>query len=150
MSNYQIRKEKDYWIGLKNEEIVKDKLDKYFNTNLKSNPRYAVCDFENDDYVIEFKNRNNSINTYKTTLIGQNKIEYMKNKLNSDKDHRELYFVFNYTDGLYFIQITNEVLNKFDEKRRGGRNDRGSDEFYKNGYCYIPTNLLTKIELDNK
>ena len=72
-------------------------------------------------------------------MIGLNKIKYAQS--NPDKD---FYFVFAFTNGLYYWKYNaDDKLNY----RKGGRIDRGYKEIKE--YAYIPISLLTYISLDN-
>ena len=57
---------------------------------------------------------------------------------------KDCYFVFNFTDGLFYYKFdkmdydTGVIRSAY-----GGRNDRGKDE--KKPYCYINIKLLRKI-----
>ena len=116
-------------------EFLKEKFD---NSLIKTQDKYALFDYENFDksLFIELKTRRKcSSYTYTDTMIGLNKINYCKNNKNNT-----YYFVFKFTDGLYFWKFNeNQPLNY----RLGGRCDRNINEI--KDYCYIPTNYLTKL-----
>ena len=134
---------KDLKFGFKAENKVQHILEDHFNTLLFSTKQFATTDYYNDDFEIELKSRNNKHSTYPTTMIGQNKIEYMKKKLNK----KRCILVFNFTDGVYYIELNKELLegNIFKQNCSGGRDDRNINEYKNRGYCYIPISELTKI-----
>jgi hypothetical protein len=59
---------------------------------------------------------------------------------------KQSYCVFSFTDGVYSIEITPDIIDKF-ELRQGGRWDRGRPEL--NQYYYIPIKLLSPISSDH-
>ena len=126
----------DYNFGLQCENNIMHTLQNYFNDDsITKLNRYNTFDYKGNNKFIELKSRNNTYNKYPTTMIGYNKI--MKaSKLNED-----IYFIFNYTDGLYLYKYdkNNEL-----EIKRGGRFDRGRPEI--SDYCYIPIEMLIKID----
>jgi hypothetical protein len=72
----------DVEFGLHNEKVCKQQIENYFNTQLNHTlGRYDLFDYENENYKVELKSRRCNFKTYKTTMIGKNKIEYwLKNK----------------------------------------------------------------------
>ncbi len=123
--------EGDYIFGEKQQEIIKPILEKTFGS-LISNDRYSKYDFENDNYYIEVKTRKNSYYTYPTTLLTCNKIT------NTDKT---LIFIFNFTDGIYYIEYDEKIFNCFEKKMFS----RINKKFDMKDYYYIPIDMLKKI-----
>ena len=66
-------------------------------TKLNTIIKYNLIDFYNDDIYIELKLRRNTYQKYNSTIIGSNKINYLKTL------NKKCYFVFCYLDGLYYI-----------------------------------------------
>ena len=127
----------DRTFGKKCEDDVFDKIKKYFgDTVIRSTERYALYDFHNDDILIELKTRRNKKDAYLDTMIGMNKINYF---LEQDKT---CYSIFNFSDGMYYIEINRETIKEF-RFSNGGRCDRGVMELKE--YCFIPVNLLKEI-----
>jgi len=114
-------------------EIVKirNKLSK----KLKPTNSFFVYDYVSPECYVELKSRRNNLNTYSTTMIGKNKMDY------AETSDRPVYFVFSFIDGLYYWKYTKEDIQNgnviFDI---GGRSDRGRDEYKE--YAYIKTNIL--------
>ena len=72
----------------KNKELeIKEMLECYFSTTLQISSKYGLMDFFNDDIYIELKSRRNTYK-YNTTIIGSNKIDYVKTL------NKKCYFVF--------------------------------------------------------
>ena len=86
----------------------------------------------------EIKSRRNNYNKYNTTMITTNKIKFCKRD-----STKQYYFVFCFSDGDYIYHYNSKDYFEFG---LGGRTDRGIDEIKQ--YCYIPINLLTKIEIN--
>jgi len=118
---------------------IKNVLEQYFKMKLHFTKEYDIYDYVNEhkDIFFELKGRSNKYNKYPTTMIGYNKVlECIKNKKN------KYYFVFKFTDGLYYCKYSKKLLNKCIVKN-GGRCDRGKYEIKK--YLFIPIDLLKKI-----
>lgn len=132
------KKEQDLLIGQLNEDYIKDVICYHFKLpNLTKTPLCHPMDFKCDDSYFEIKSRRNTHNKYDTTMIGYNKIQWIKDNYSKID---AVYFVFVFTDGDYYYEYNPE--DKF-ETGIGGRWDRGKVE--KKLYYYIPTNKLTKF-----
>ena len=121
------------------EEEKKPLLEKYFETELMLTDKYNVVDYKGHDIEIELKSRNNLSTTYPTTMVGMNKIEYLM------KIKKKGYLVFNFKDGMFYMLVNKENLDKCNLNCNGGRSDRNVNEIKQSGYCYIPKELLNKI-----
>ncbi len=126
--------------GMKREDDLFSKIKSAYGNNLCKTPSMCRWDYESDDVLVELKSRRNKYKAYPTTMIGKGKIDAM---LESDK---QSFCVFNFTDGVYSIEIIPSIIDKF-ELRQGGRWDRGRPEL--NQYYYIPIKLLSPISNDH-
>jgi hypothetical protein len=108
---FGLSKEKTYF------EEIKDKLDR---TLKQSDNRYSLFDFFGDNSYVELKSRKVKHNQYPDTMVGYNKIEFAE-KSPSNK----VYFVFSFTDGLYYYQFNKEHIGNGIRIDYGGRTDRG-------------------------
>lgn len=130
-TNYGLEMEKQYF------DLLKNKFDK---TLLPTQSKYDLFDFIGDNCYIELKARKNEYNKYKDTMIGCNKLLFARNC------GKDCYFVFAFTDGLYYYKFdkmdydTGVIRSAY-----GGRDDRGIDE--KKPYCYISIKLLKQISI---
>ena len=122
-------------------ELMAEDLFKYIyelsNCKLvKNESKFAIFDFEdsNSDIVVEVKCRNNNYNSYPTSMVGKNKIDWAFNNCKTP------YFIFIFNDGSYYwkYNIEQYIVNK------GGRKDRG--KFESSDYAYIDIKHLIKIE----
>ena len=101
------KKYSDLVFGKLKEIEIKEILEQYFNTTLQTTSKYNLIDFFNDDIYIELKSRRNTYQKYNATIIGSNKIDYVKTL------NKKCYFVFCYLDGLYYIEYSN-IFDSFD------------------------------------
>ena len=125
---------------MKREDDLFSKIKGVYGHNLCKTSNMCRWDYESDDVLVELKSRRNKYSAYPTTMIGKGKIDAM---LKSDK---RSFCVFNFTDGVYSVEITPDIIEKF-ELRQGGRWDRGRPEL--NQYYYIPIKLLSPISNDH-
>jgi hypothetical protein len=125
----------DYEMGTKNEDKVLIHINSYFNDNIvKSTSKISKYDYKGDEYYYELKTRNNNYKTYPTTLIPYNKIMTNKKQI----------FLFDFKDGLYYIEYTPDVFNEF-ELKHFVRNQRIDYNDIMSMYYYIPIEKLKKI-----
>lgn len=127
--NYGIAKEEPIMIRIQN-HFNKSKL---VNTKEKYGDQYCHWDFESEDGIkYELKTRRNRKNAYPTTIIPVHKA-----------GEGELYFMFEFTDGLYYIKFDKEVFKTFGTRmiqvKRIGRYDPPTLHYE------IPVNLLEQI-----
>lgn len=138
--NYIEELKKDIHYGLTSEEKIKIELEDYFHHKLFKLSKYNKFDFISEDkkLLIELKTRRCTLNTYPTTMIPHQKIEYGLKLLKE----KEIYLFFKFEDGLFYYQLNENI---YDEVviTKGGRKDRGRYEY--NQYVFIPVNLLKKI-----
>jgi hypothetical protein len=125
----------DYNLGTKNEIMILPKLINYFKRDIvKTNGMYDKFDFKDDEYFYELKTRTNTYKSYPTTLIPFDKIE----------DGKKIILLFNFTDGLYYIEYNKMVFDTFEKKefKRGYRYDIND---IKKDYYFIPIEYLISI-----
>jgi hypothetical protein len=126
----------DYIFGIEKEREVFDIIKKFFNDPeiKKADSKYAKHDFVGSN-LYELKSRNCSFSKFPTTLLP-------KSKVIDDKNNQ--IYLFNFTDGLYYIRYAKDIFDKMDCKmfKRIQRTD-----YYDKPqlYYHIPTDLLTKI-----
>lgn len=129
---------KDYNFGKQSEIQLLKQFQEYFNdTTIESLDNYNAFDFKGEKKYIELKSRHNTYNKYDTTMIGCNKLQQARIY---DGLGYDIFFVFNFTDGIYYWKYTND--NKL-EKKIGGRVDRGRPEI--KDYYFIPISYLSKL-----
>jgi hypothetical protein len=94
----------DLSYGLEREKLVLEKIKKYFNDDsiTKTTDKFCKFDFESPTCKYELKSRKNKKTTYPTTIIPCHKVVDGK-----------LIFLFNFTDGLTFIEYDKEVFSNF-------------------------------------
>lgn len=138
-----LKKKQDLIFGEKFEKLNLDILSEYYKCDeLKETEGdrdpFDYIDTKNK-VIIELKSRRNTKEQYYDTMVGNNKI---LTGLNLIKKGFKVYFCFQFTDGLFYYELTDETHNKT-WIRAGGRKDRGSYEI--NQYYFIPNKILTKI-----
>ena len=113
------QKRKDLYLGLSMEKILQPVLENKFG-KLNATKLYDVFDYENEKFCIELKTRRVSFGDYPSLMFGYNKIK----KAEKIKD-KDVYFFFKLKDGLYYWKYNDTQY----EKKLGGRNDRGFNEY---------------------
>jgi hypothetical protein len=124
-----------YRFGKEQEKKVHPYLKEFFKRDIiATTGQYDKYDFYDETANYELKSRTNAYAKYPDTMITMNKC------CNCDKD-KDLYLLFNFTDGLYYIQFDEE---KFAPYRREmfSRADRTDDE---KEHIFIPIRDLSPI-----
>lgn len=126
--------QKDLVFGLNKEKNVLEIINKFFNRTIcKSLDKFSRFDFFDCKYTYELKSRRCDYNKYPSTMIA------------ADKMKEKTIFLFQFTDGLYYIKYKKEFLlfetKLFVRPKREGIND------VKKLYVYIPIEKLKKIEI---
>ncbi len=131
----------DLKMGLQNEMTIIEILNTTFgevfvNTKDKYKDKYCIYDFEGDrGSCVELKSRRNAYNKYPTTIIPTSKVLGFNDK-------RQI-FVFQFTDGYYYIQYEATKFNTFSTRmittQRAGVVDKPKPHFE------IPIKDLIKI-----
>ena len=142
--------EKDYKYGEKQEKKIYPILKEYFNCNLKPKSRYSRNDFEDLslNLFLELKSRKLNHNSYDKTIFDYPKFKYLYEKYNKHggKNNCELYLIFNYLDGLYYLDF--DILDN--EKYKIIMNTRNKTFFRKDGEkkdnINIPIKYLTELK----
>ena len=132
------KKESDIFMGQLNEDYIKDVICSHFDfKSMLKLDLFHPMDFHSNNKYFEIKSRRFNHNKYETTMVGKNKIEWVRENYIEGID---FYFVFVFEDGDYFYKYNPE-----DEFKTGlgGRCDRGRDEIKL--YYYIPINKMTKF-----
>ncbi len=105
-----------------------------------SSNQYSVFDYYNHDKTIcvELKTRNCRMATYPTTMMPLSKIDACTDA------NVKYYFFIRFDNGIKYIRYDKDLFNTF-EKKVGGRNDRGYDEY--NNYIFIPVNKCITLNV---
>jgi hypothetical protein len=129
----------DTKFGTDNEIQFYKILKENFDTTLeRSDYKYSLFDYSGEKCFVELKSRRIDSTQYKDTMIGCNKLLFARNCA------KDFYFVFSFTDGLFYYKFSKEDYDTgVIRSAYGGRNDRGKDE--QKPYCYIPIKLFKKI-----
>lgn len=117
--------------GIAEDECL-EKLGKSLGAVFEAQSRYCPLDGITEGFCCEIKQRNLRKDTFPSTIIGKNKIDYWK----ENHPEKELYFFVRFRDGDYFYKwnaTDNIPVNK------GGLKDNPRD------YYYVPVELLTRL-----
>jgi len=99
----------DLEFGLAKEEAVIKRLSEYFCDDIvKTEDKFCKYDAYGKVNKYEIKSRRNKKDAYPTTIIPVHK------KVDGD-----LVFVFNFTDGLYYIKYDDEKFRTYEQKNIG-------------------------------
>lgn len=128
----------DYAAGISIEKDLKPMLEFKFVDKLVKTGRYDKLDYEGERCFVEIKSRTNRYSQYPTTMIQKSKFDYARLQT------KPVYFVFAFTDGIYYIQYTPELFDTFESGvfQRPGRIDKTD---LRQVYVYIPITSLTRI-----
>ncbi len=124
----------DLELGLIAEAKLLPYLQEHFGKNLykESDPR-CRWDYRNDTHYFELKSRRCSKNRYPTTMLAVNKVR-----------HPNTIFLFNFTNGVYFIEYNEEIFNTFG--RNFFRRESNTDHTNRlQEYFYIPVGYLKPL-----
>lgn len=132
----------DIRFGIDNEVNVLEVLQNYLQTTLQRSGGYAVMDYTNPGKTIyvELKSRRIKHDTYKSALIGYNKVQFCKNST------ADCYFVWLYTDGLYWCKYDPELFDSFNVNHEYYRGEREDCINYAQSIVYVPVEHLSKWE----
>jgi hypothetical protein len=107
-------------------------LKTFFKRDIKrSENEKAKHDYYDDEYNYEVKSRTNTYSKYPTTMITENKICGSK----------KLILLFNFTDGLYYIEHNEEQFAKYERKMFSRAGYKWDEKIH----VYIPIKDLTFI-----
>jgi len=128
----------DYAAGLLIENNLKSMLEFKFVDKLVKTGRYDKLDYEGERCFVEIKSRTNRYAQYPTSILQKTKCDYARLQT------KPVYFVFAFTDGIYYIQYTPEVFDSFESEvfQRPGRVDKTD---LRQVYIYIPITSLTRV-----
>ena len=97
--------------GKVNEEFYKPIIEKDIKEQLKNNNTLNLFDFENDNFKIELKTREVTLDKYKTTIVGYDKIE---KGLEYIQEGLRVIFYFGFKEsGLFKFELNNENYKEF-------------------------------------
>jgi hypothetical protein len=128
--------QRDYQYGIQQQTKILPQLEGFFKDELKeATDKFAKYDYEGLTTSYELKSRNNKKDTYPTTCLPADKV--------CESHTKKQVYLFNFTDGLYYIPYDKGVFDTFEKKPfrryRQGVNDKEKD------YLYIPVESLRKV-----
>lgn len=113
---------RDLDFGKKSEMMLHSKIEKLVGDSLNMEDGMSFFDYSNNAKTIyaELKTRRIKHNDFSTALIGKNKIDFC------NKPGVDYYFVYSYTDGVFYIKYNKELFDTFEVDegfRRSARTD---------------------------
>jgi hypothetical protein len=129
----KINTNSEYRYGLNGEIQCNELICNKFNV-IKNANRWAVFDFESDEYLVELKTRRCKSTQYKDVMMNAPKINKAR------ETDKKVIFVFNFLDGVYYWQFDKNITLRED---MNGRSDRGIYE--EQIMYYIPINLMSRL-----
>lgn len=134
-----IQKVADMKYGFSEEDKLLNKFRQKIDPQLnKSKNMYDPFDYRSNNSLVELKSRRIRHNQYGDIMIGANKMSI------ATKTEKDVYFVFNCLDGIYYWKYNKEEYETNVEYRMGGTMKRGEDE--KIECCFINTNILKPLD----
>ena len=126
--------------GLMGELSLKETIEKYFYTKpLEKLSLFHPFDYHASTCYFEIKTRRTKKDAFKTTLISYNKFKFSENLDISKK----AYFIFQFTDGVYYYKYEKNDINLFEQKLIS-RRDRNIYEM--KNHILLPNEKLIKLE----
>jgi hypothetical protein len=127
--------------GKVNEDFYKPIIEKDIKEQLKNNNTYNLFDFENFNFKIELKTREVTLDKYKTTIVGYDKIEKGLEYIN---EGLRVIFYFGFKEsGLYKFELNDENYKELKLSNIGCR-FRESKKLH----IEIPVEILEFVSLD--
>ena len=130
----------DLAFGTRNEDTIKNQIESIAGTPLIKQGGYSVMDYTNDakTVYVELKTRRIKHDDYPTALIGANKIEFCSDPT------KNYFFVFCYSDGIYYIKYDASLFNTFERSDNYYRGERADCINNAQSVFYIPIGRLTQ------
>jgi hypothetical protein len=102
---------------------------------------YNIMDYTNASKTIyaELKTRNISSTRYLTAMVGKNKVEFCNDPT------KTYYFVFCYTDGVFYIKYDKDLFATFYEENDFMRGERADCVNRPQRIVHIPRSKLTAL-----
>jgi hypothetical protein len=134
----------DRAFGAEGELNVGESLNRQFNTTLERRGGFYTFDYGGTlptgrTIELELKTRRIRHDQYPTTMVGRNKIEYCSNA------NTDYYFVFNFSDGIYYIKYDKALFASFECRNDFVRSQRSDCPNPVQSVVYIPNNLLIPL-----
>jgi hypothetical protein len=131
----------DIAFGEKSEVSLMGRIEGLVRQPLTRQGGFNVMDYTNASKTVyvELKTRRIRHDAYSTAIIGKNKIDFC-----SDPS-KEYYFVFSYSDGVFYIKFDAKLFSSFETQREFLRGERDDCVNRPQVVKLIPTNLLLPI-----
>ena len=117
------QKVKDLEFGFQSEDKLFDFFKEHIGDCCKT-PKFAIFDYEGDDFFIELKTRRINSKKYNSTFMNLNKL------IEAERNNKKVIFVFSYTDKNLYWEFSKDEYSLGKMKRW----DRGKLEIFNGGY----------------
>jgi hypothetical protein len=133
----------DVAFGSQSEDALLATLDSCFGGRLQRTEPYHPMDFANSSKTVyvELKTRRIKHNAYPTALIGWNKVQFCSDPT------KDYYFVYRYTDGLFYIKYSKEEFGTFRTEWNYVRGERVDCVNPASSVVHIPVEKLKPVGL---
>lgn len=139
--SYKEKFDADFKFGTAKEDEGLNQLRSRFGNEIVKCPKNFVMDFEGTTCYLELKSRKCKKDTYPTTMVGENKIQFARQ---AKKEGFSSYFCFLFEDGFYFWSFNERDIESGKVTfEMGGRYDRGRVE--RKLYAFIDKDLLVAL-----
>ena len=130
--------------GKMNEDFNKPIIEKDIKEQLKNNNTFNLFDFENSNFKIELKTREVTLDKYKTTIVGYDKIEKGLEYIN---EGLRVIFYFGFKEsGLYKFELNDENYKELKLSNIGCRFRSAAGK--QKTHIEIPVEILEYVSLD--
>ena len=124
-----------YQYGKAKEVEILPTIKAFFKRDIQQySKQYDDFDFYDEECEYELKSRTNNYSKYPTTMITLNKVTKTTNK--------KIILLFNFTDGLYYIEYSPEQFSKYEVKKFS----RAMKSWDEKEHVYIDIRDLKKVE----
>jgi hypothetical protein len=129
----------DLEVGLRSEKVLHPRIAALVGEPLTLLGGCSIMDYANTSKTIyaELKTRNISSTRYPTAMVGKNKVEFCNDPT------KNYYFVFCYTDGVFYIKYDKALFANFREENDFMRGERADCVNRPQRIVHIPREQLT-------
>ena len=131
----------DIEMGERSEKTMIPKIEELVGEAVARQGGYNIMDYTNASKTIyaELKTRNISSTRYLTAMVGKNKVEFCNDPT------KTYYFVFCYTDGVFYIKYDKDLFATFYEENDFMRGERADCVNRPQRIVHIPRSKLTAL-----
>jgi len=131
----------DIEMGERSEKTLIPKVEALVGEAIARQGGFNIMDYTNASKTIyaELKTRTIPSTRFPTAMVGKNKVEFCNDPT------KQYYFVFCYTDGVFYIKYDATLFSTFHEETDFMRSERADCVNRPQRIVHIPRNLLTHL-----